>query len=111
MALYELQVADSYGKAEIVFSDCGGFYARPVDGQWVGGVAPLANALQLAHIVYMVGSLFVGIAFQPFILMLIGLQCGFWSYIKRIDQPGREPVRKGPLRMQVKAVSDPVAAA
>ena len=78
------------------------------DEAWV---APLANALQLAHIVYMVGSLFVGIAFQPFILMLIGLQCGFWSYIKRIDQPGREPVRKGPLRMQVKAVSDPVAAA
>lgn len=48
MALYELQVADSYGKAEIVFSDCGGFYARPVDGQWVGGVAPLANACRPA---------------------------------------------------------------
>jgi len=64
------------------------------DEAWV---APLANALQLAHIVYMVGSLFVGIAFQPFILMLVGVQCGFWSYLKRIDtvapQPRQRPVR------------------
>lgn len=44
MALYELQVADSFGKPDIVFSDCGGFYARKVDGKWVGGVAPQANA-------------------------------------------------------------------
>lgn len=52
------------------------------DERWV---APLALALQQAHVVYMVGSLFVGIAFQPFILMLVGLQCGFWSYLKRTD--------------------------
>ena len=55
---------------------------RPED-EWA---APLANALQLAQVVYLIGSLFVGIAFQPFILMLIGLQCGLWSYLKRIDQ-------------------------
>ena len=47
--------------------------------------APLANALQQSLIVYMVGCLFVGIAFQPFCYMLIGLQCGLWSYLKRID--------------------------
>lgn len=47
--------------------------------------APLACALQQTHIVYMVGSLFVGIAFQPFILMLIGVQCGLWTYLRRID--------------------------
>jgi probable O-glycosylation ligase (exosortase A-associated) len=52
------------------------------DEAWV---APLAVALQLAQVVYLIGSLFVGIAFQPFILMLIGLQCGLWSYLKRID--------------------------
>ncbi len=52
------------------------------DEAWVG---PLALALLQAHLVYMVGSLFVGIAFQPFILMLVGLQCGFWSYLKRTD--------------------------
>jgi len=43
MALYELQVNDTFGKKEIEFSDCGGFYARPVDGKWVGGVAPRVN--------------------------------------------------------------------
>ncbi|WP_395392275.1 putative O-glycosylation ligase, exosortase A system-associated [Novosphingobium sp. BL-8A] len=48
--------------------------------------APLAVALQLAQIVYLIGSLFVGIAFQPFILMLVGLQCGLWTYLKRIDR-------------------------
>jgi O-antigen ligase len=57
--------------------------------------APLANALQQAQLVYLCGSLFVGIAYQPFILMLIGLQCGLWSYLKRIDSPA--PVmRTGP---------------
>ena len=44
--------------------------------------APLALALQQGLIVYMVGSLFVGIAFQPFIFMLIGLQCALWSYCR-----------------------------
>jgi hypothetical protein len=36
----------------------------------------------------MLGGAFVGIAFQPFCYMLIGLQCGLWSYLKRIDSPG-----------------------
>ncbi|WP_260928704.1 putative O-glycosylation ligase, exosortase A system-associated [Novosphingobium sp. 9] len=57
------------------------------DDSWV---APLAVSLQLAHVVYMIGSLFVGIAFQPFILMLIGIQCGLWSYLKRIGLPARQ---------------------
>ena len=43
----------------------------------------LATALQQSQIVYLVGALFVGIAYQPFIFMLIGLQCGLWSYVKR----------------------------
>ena len=47
--------------------------------------ASLATALQQSLIVYMAGSLFVGIAFQPFCYMLIGLQCGLWSYLKRIE--------------------------
>lgn len=49
--------------------------------------APLANALQQSLLVYMLGGAFVGIAFQPFCYMLIGLQCGLWSYLKRIDSP------------------------
>jgi hypothetical protein len=38
-------------------------------------------------VIYLVGSAFVGIAFQPFVYMLIGLQCGLWSYLKRIEKP------------------------
>jgi O-antigen ligase len=56
------------------------------DEQWQ---APLASALQQAQLVYLVGSLFVGIAFQPFVLMLIGVQCGLWTYLKRIDASAR----------------------
>ncbi len=55
--------------------------------------APLASALQVAQIIYLVGSLFQGIAYQPFVLMLIGLQIGLWSYCKRLDSQGREARR------------------
>lgn len=55
--------------------------------------APLATALQHAQLIYLLGSVFVGIAFQPFILMLIGLQCGLWSYLRRIDKPVGARVR------------------
>ena len=58
--------------------------------------APLANALQQVQIVYLAGSVFVGIAFQPFIFMVIGVQCGLWSYLKRVDAPVRAPIRRGP---------------
>jgi probable O-glycosylation ligase (exosortase A-associated) len=57
------------------------------DEAWV---APLAHALQMSQIVYLVGSAFVAIAFQAFILMLIGLQCGLWTYLNRIDQASRK---------------------
>ena len=59
--------------------------------------APLAVALQLAQIVYLIGSLFVGIAFQPFILMLVGLQCGLWSYLRRIEETRGRARRRAPL--------------
>jgi O-antigen ligase len=70
------------------------------DEQWQ---APLANALQLAHVAYMIGALFVGVAYQPFILMLIGLQCGLWTYLKRIEAPA-------PRRVGQAAQLKPVAA-
>lgn len=72
--------------------------ARPEDG-WK---APLATALQQAQLVYLGGSLFIGIAFQPFILMLIGLQCAVWSYLNRVDSP---PVR----RFRPKGMPQPAA--
>lgn len=48
--------------------------------RWIG---QLAEALQHGQIIYLVGSLFVGIAFQPFIFMLIGMQIGLDTYAKR----------------------------
>jgi probable O-glycosylation ligase (exosortase A-associated) len=50
------------------------------DEQWIGS---LAEALQHAHIIYMVGAAFVGIALQPFVYMLIGMQIGLDTYAKR----------------------------
>ena len=43
--LYEVQVLDSFGKPdeELQFGDCGGIYARYIDKQSVGGVAPPVN--------------------------------------------------------------------
>ncbi len=68
--------------------------------------APLANALQQSQLVYLAGSLFVGIAYQPFVFMLIGLQCGLWTYLRRVDSPQRLPlVRPGgqPAKLAVTA--------
>ena len=55
--------------------------------------APLASALQFAQAIYLVGSLFQGIAYQPFVLMLVGLQCGVWTYCKRTDSLKDKPRR------------------
>jgi probable O-glycosylation ligase (exosortase A-associated) len=69
----------------------------PEHERWV---APLATALQQAHLVYLVGALFVGIAFQPLILMLIGVEIGLDTYLARrrkerdwqpLDQKVAEP--------------------
>jgi probable O-glycosylation ligase (exosortase A-associated) len=56
------------------------FLKREGEEAWI---AQLATALQHGQIIYMVGSLFVGIAFQPFILMLISVQIGFDTYLAR----------------------------
>ena len=46
-------------------------------------ISAMANALQQGHVIYLVGSLFVGIAFQPFVYMLVGLQIGLDTYAAR----------------------------
>jgi len=48
-----------------------------------GWIAPLATALQSAQIIYLIGSIFVGIAFQSFVYMLIAVQIGFDAYVGR----------------------------
>lgn len=50
------------------------------DEAWV---IPLARALQNAQIIYLVGSLFVGIAFQPFVYMLVAMQISLDTYLAR----------------------------
>ena len=50
------------------------------DAEWVSG---LAGALFQAHVVYLVGAVFLGIAFQPFVFMLIGVQIGLSLYARR----------------------------
>jgi len=63
------------------------------DNAWV---APLAVGLQNAHFIYLVGALFVGIAFQPFIFMLIGVQIGLDTYLARREKEAAAPVRRLP---------------
>lgn len=55
----------------------------PDNDQWIGA---LAGALQQGHIIYMAGALFVGIAFQPFVYMLVGMQIGLDTYARRRAQ-------------------------
>ena len=69
--------------------------------------APLALALQQAQVVFLVGSLFVGIAYQPFFLMLVALQCGLWSYLWRIE---REEAHAARLANRRTGLVVPVAA-
>lgn len=55
-------------------------YARDAERPWIG---PLATALQHAQAIYLVGALFIGIAWQPFILMLLAVQIGFDRWVAR----------------------------
>jgi probable O-glycosylation ligase (exosortase A-associated) len=52
-------------------------------------IAPLAAALQMGALIYLVGATFQGIAYQPVMLMLVGLQIGLNTYCLRIDSARR----------------------
>ncbi len=56
---------------------------------WLGH---LAIALQYAQLIYLVGALFQGIAWQPFIMMLAGLQIALVIYAKRYDSPAEATI-------------------
>ncbi len=59
------------------------------DRSWI---SPLATALQNAQIIYLIGALFVAIAWQPFVYMLLAVQIGFDTVVRRMDQQAkREP--------------------
>ena len=61
-------------------------------GEGMQWQAPLATALQYAHIIYLVGATFQGIAYQAFIMMLIGLQIALHVYCKRLDSPKKRGI-------------------
>lgn len=48
-------------------------------------IAPLAAALQMSTLVYLVGATFQGIGYQPVMMMLVALQIGLNTYCLRID--------------------------
>ena len=45
--------------------------------------AALAGSLQHAHLIYLLGGAFVGIALNPFVYMLVGAQIGLDTYLGR----------------------------
>ncbi|MDF7774979.1 putative O-glycosylation ligase, exosortase A system-associated [Sphingomonas sp. AOB5] len=58
-------------------------------------IAPLASALQSANIIYLLGAVFIAIAFQPFVYMLIGAQIGLDVYCaKKRAAASWRPLRK-----------------
>ncbi|MFO6429867.1 DUF5935 domain-containing protein [Erythrobacter sp. W302b] len=62
-------------------------------------IAPLAAALQMGAVIYLVGATFQGIAYQPVMLMLVGLQIGLNTYCARIDS-ARGLLERSALRKQ-----------
>jgi probable O-glycosylation ligase (exosortase A-associated) len=64
-------------------------------------ISPLATALQSGHLIYLVGSAFVGVAYQPFVYMLVAVQIGFANILSRRDSPGRRHEYRGaPAKLQ-----------
>jgi probable O-glycosylation ligase (exosortase A-associated) len=57
----------------------------------------LATALQQGQVIYLVGALFVGIAFQPFIYMLIALQIALATLVSRREKARSEDERRARL--------------
>ncbi|MEM7779570.1 MAG: DUF5935 domain-containing protein [Pseudomonadota bacterium] len=53
-------------------------------------ISPLAAALQIASLIYLVGATFQGIAYQPVMLMIVGLQIGLYSYVTRLESAKEE---------------------
>lgn len=56
------------------------FARAPDDQRWI---RDLAIALQIAHVIYLVGSLFLALAFQSFFYMWFGLQIALDTYAAR----------------------------
>ncbi len=71
------------------------------DEQWF---CQLAMALQQSHVIYMVGALFTGVAYQTFIYMIASLEIGLVSVIK-YRSAGSTEARERPRRRAALAIS------
>jgi O-antigen ligase len=60
----------------------------------------LAIALQQGHMIYLFGAVFVGIAYQPFVYMLIGLQIALVEQVRRRRRPAHQFQRPAPRVMR-----------
>lgn len=56
------------------------------EDEWI---SPLATALQNFQLIYLVGALFVGIAYQPFVYLMIAGQIGFDTWLTRRERGAR----------------------
>ena len=58
---------------------------RRVEGEdaWI---APLATALQNFQLIYLVGAIFVGIAYQPLVYLMLATQIGFDAWLTRRER-------------------------
>ena len=66
----------------------------------------LATALQNGQLIYLVGAMFVGVAYQPFIFMLLGLQIALVSIVRRegaVADKSAQPVPDLPLAERARA--------
>jgi O-antigen ligase len=59
------------------------------DKAWI---APLATALQNFQIIYLIGSIFVGIAYQPFAWLMLAVQIGLDQHVARQERSERDKV-------------------
>ncbi|WP_394662333.1 putative O-glycosylation ligase, exosortase A system-associated [uncultured Sphingomonas sp.] len=77
-------------------------YRKADDPLYWGG--RLAGALQHAHLIYLLGGAFVGIAFNPFLYQLMAAQIGLDTYLARRTREARlkPPPGRRPLRPEVR---------
>ncbi len=75
-------------------------------------VAPLASALQHAHLIYMLGCSFVGIAFQPYIYFIIAVEIGFDRYVQTyVKKKAWNPFRRRRREIEAKELASAAAEA
>ncbi len=74
---------------------------KGADDESEAWISPLAASLQMASLIYLVGALFQGIAYQPVMLMIIGLQIGLNSYVKRLESAKGTFAGSGPKQAKL----------